>query len=143
MSLSYTLSEFTRNHTEAGQILVIDKGIYTHWGVYAGGNYVIDCPGGSGSLDVICDVNIRRVSLSEFQGDSPSIKVCKVNAGRRSLQDSVEAAKARVGDLWNYRVLTNNCMHFAFQCRANIGAGTRNQAPWALDNVIANAFIEF
>eukprot|EP01048_Picozoa_sp_COSAG05_P014166 COSAG05_NODE_1579_length_4497_cov_4.735789_1_plen_133_part_00 len=115
------LVDFNKKETEPGQILVRpmtkDGAQYaTHWGIYGGGNTVYDCPGGANELDLITDVKIRKTTLSEFLNDEGSIKVCKVKAGRRTLEMSKDAAKARVGETFEYRMLTHNCIYFTCTC---------------------------
>ena len=121
------LVDFVKGQTEPGQILVrnIPSGALgmTHWGIYGGGNTVYDCPGGANSMDVVCNVTIRKTTLSTFLNGESKIMVCKVKAGRRTLEMSKDAAKARVGETFEYKLLRHNCIHFAFQCRANMPLG--------------------
>ena len=122
------LVDFVKGQTEPGQILVRDlkvdgQALATHWGIYGGGNTVYDCPGGANSIDVWTDVTIRKTTLSTFLNGESKIMVCKVKAGRRTLEMSKDAAKARVGETFEYKLLRHNCIHFAFQCRANMPQG--------------------
>jgi hypothetical protein len=86
---------------------------------------------------------IRKVKLRTFQGGSASTAVCKVHAGRRSHEDSYNSAMSRIGEQWAYNALNYNCMHFAFQCRANVTTRTATQVPSTLANIASNLFAEW
>jgi hypothetical protein len=104
-----------------GDILCVNRGIYKHYGIYAGNSAVIHYAAGNG--DFGSDVSVRKTTLEHFQ------KGCKCKVPKISRQmhrkhyspeETLERAHSRLGEK-NYNLLFNNCEHFILWCKTGKG----------------------
>jgi hypothetical protein len=91
--------------------LISPRRFYTHHGIYVGGGRVIHYAGFSSGFH---RGPVEEVSLEEF---AKGCIIC-VRTDPRAFDPSavVSRARARLGED-DYRLLTNNCLHFCSWCR--------------------------
>jgi len=91
--------------------LVSPRWLYTHHGIYVGHGRVIHYAGFSSGFH---RAPVEEVSLEEF---AKGCIVC-VRTAPRAFDPSevVSRARTRLGEN-DYRLLTNNCLHFCSWCR--------------------------
>lgn len=98
---------------KAGEHLSIERGVYTHHGIYVGGGKVIHYSQGYDSVP-----EIREVSFKEFAGISKvSIVPEKDSPLRFTADEAVKRAYSRLGER-SYNLVYNNCENFVRWCRA-------------------------
>lgn len=98
---------------KAGEHLRIERGVYTHHGIYVGGGKVIHYSQGYDSVP-----EIREVSFKEFAGISKVDIVPERDSPLRfSADEAVKRAYSRLGER-NYNLVYNNCENFVRWCRA-------------------------
>ncbi len=101
-------------HLSPGDHLSIDRGVYTHHGIYVGEGAVIHFTGELKDRD---NAAIRRTSLAEFLSGQPASDLELVSYGDCFAgREVVRRAESRVGED-GYRVFDNNCEHFARWCK--------------------------
>lgn len=116
---------------QKGDIIKSFRGLYWHFGVYAGNREVIHFSSGSGgemnplTADIICS------SLDDFtQGDYTVVDSKERRKFTR--EEVVDRARRMLGrQLGSYDPITNNCEHFANWCKS--GRAVSHQAE-----IIAN-----
>jgi len=103
---------------QAGDVIFTDRGLYQHFGIYAGNGKVIHYAARDGDFGI--NVGVRETCLEQFTGDSKyGIVQLKGNyAGEKhfSGKETVRRAKSRIGEK-SYNLLFNNCEHFALWCK--------------------------
>ncbi len=101
-----------------GDVLKVNRGLYFHFGVYAGEGRVIhfSAPKGEKETNPLT-ANIYEVSLDDFaKGDTPEIDNSYDPAF--SPDEIVERARKMIGtQLGRYNLVGNNCEHFANWCK--------------------------
>lgn len=98
---------------KAGEHLRIERGVYTHHGIYVGNGKVIHYSQGYDSVP-----EIREVSFKEFAGISKvDIVPEKDSPLRYTADEAVKRAYSRLGER-NYNLVYNNCENFVRWCRA-------------------------
>ena len=122
------------NYLEDGDLVEFDRGDIRHWGVYDGG-YIIHVTGDANISSAGCSdaaleelaaglvgmVNafVKREKLKDV------VKGCKFYKNNQldekytpfSVEEIIERATKRIGDEWNYYLLSSNCEHFASEMR--------------------------
>jgi hypothetical protein len=104
-----------------GDILKVNRGLYKHFGIYAGNSKVIHYA--ASNRDFGLDANVHETSLKNFEcgetaqvvhllGNDKSIKIY-------SPEETVKRAQSRIGEK-RYNLLFNNCEHFALWCKTGI-----------------------
>lgn len=101
-----------------GDILLVDRGLYQHYGIYAGSGKVIyyaDKLGDFGN-----DICIQEVSLETF-AKGAEIKICNLSPSVKQYTgvETVKRARSRLGEE-KYNLIFNNCEHFAVWCKTGI-----------------------
>lgn len=114
------LSSDTR--IEAGMVLRVKRRGYRHYGVYVGGGRMIHYTSNAGERSKHC--TIQETSLTRFIGGSDVVDVVgfpDAIEGKKCLSraEAVANARSRLGE-GGYKVLSNNCQHFAIWCRTGI-----------------------
>ena len=99
-----------------GAHLVTPRWFYRHHGIYAGCGRVIHY---AGFKRLFHRGPVEEVSLEHFSGGK-GLRVKVWAAARFSGAARVERARSRLGED-RYRLLTNNCRHFARWCVAGTG----------------------
>jgi len=91
--------------------LVSPRRLYTHHGIYVGGGRVIHYAGFSSGFH---RGPVEEVSLEEFAKG----RVVRIRTDPREFGPSevVSRARGRLGEN-DYRLLTNNCLHFCSWCQ--------------------------
>lgn len=97
---------------------------YQHHGIYAGGGRVIHYAGFNRYLRAGV---VEEVSLNQFTRGS-SFEIRSVVAPKFAGTACVERARSRLGED-NYRLLSNNCEHFAEWCLSGTSR-SRQVEPW-------------
>jgi hypothetical protein len=87
---------------------------YNHCGVYEGGGYVIHFAAPEGSEISQKNAVVHRTSLDAFADECP-VKVVDFPEGY-SAGETLRRARSRIGER-GYDFLTNNCDHFATECK--------------------------
>ena len=129
-----------------GDVIKVDRGIYSHYGVYAEPGRVIHYTGANGPDDF--NGIVRETTLDEFLNGSPTYSVCTFpehpkllpatrpqNTLSRILQavrvlrltgyhlysgdETVARARSRLGQ-GGYNLALNNCEHFAVWCKTGV-----------------------
>ena len=96
---------------ELGAHLVVDRGLYTHHGIWLGMDRVIHYTGEPGDMK---NAEIAVTSLAEFLKGG-RFKVCDYPS-RFDAAEIIARAFIRLGER-SYSLLNNNCEHFATWCR--------------------------
>jgi len=103
---------------QAGDVIFTDRGLYQHYGIYAGNGKVIHYAARNGDFGI--DVGVRETHLEQFAGDGKySVVQFKGNTTvvkHFSRKETVRRAKSRVGEK-SYNLIFNNCEHFAMWCK--------------------------
>lgn len=140
-----------KNHTPSpknGDVLRVNRGLYSHYGVYAAdSNHVIHYTGANGPDDF--NGIVRETSLAEFLNGSENFSVCdfpehpqnitalpKNKGGLFKLwqvikelrlkdyhlysgDETVSRARSKLGE-GGYNLALNNCEHFAVWCKTGV-----------------------
>ena len=94
-----------------GDHLKVDKGLYSHHGLYIGDGKVVHY---SGLADGLSSGPIEVTTLQKFCGGD-DIEAVEHSEKIYSENESVERALSRVGEN-DYHILHNNCEHFVNWC---------------------------
>lgn len=107
------------NTLQPGDILIVNRGLYKHYGIYAGNGTVIHYASRNGDFgDDIC---IHEAPLEQF-ADEDEIIVGRFSETflhthtLHSPEETVRRARSRIGER-KYNLITNNCEHFALWCK--------------------------
>jgi hypothetical protein len=104
---------------QAGDILGANRGVYWHYGIYAGKGSVIHYTAGKGDFGDA--VSIQKTSFKRFRKKSPCY-VCRLSESFTrthtvfSPEETLERALSRLGET-SYRLFSNNCEHFVLWCK--------------------------
>jgi len=106
------------NEINPGDILCVNRGLYKHYGIYAGKSTVIHYTAPDGDFGI--DASICTTTLKEFE-DGGKVQVVKLHGtGKQfSSEETVRRALSRIGEK-KYNLLYNNCEHFAFWCKTGL-----------------------
>jgi hypothetical protein len=103
---------------QPGDIIVTDRFIYKHYGIYAGRGRVIHYAAENG--DFGNNIEIRESSLSKFTENNKYDAIEPIKGQSRvkpfSPQETVRRARSRIGEK-RYNLIFNNCEHFALWCK--------------------------
>ena len=136
----------TRTAPEPGDIIGVDRGIYQHYGIYAGDDCVIHYTAAKSDLDAK-NATVQETSLERFLRDeteffilenddwSPADVEGAAQDESEEKEDpetsgedittcygpseTVERARSRIGER-KYNLLTNNCEHFVVWCKTGV-----------------------
>ena len=133
------------NTLQPGDILIVNRGFYKHYGIYAGDGTVIHYASQNGDFgDDIC---IHEVPLEQFADENEIIvgRFSETFLHSHTLyspEDTVRRARSRIGER-QYNLVTNNCEHFAVWCKTGLSESFQvNVASGALA-LFAMAFCTF
>ena len=104
---------------QKGDILFVDKGLYKHYGIYAGNNTVVHYQNKGSNFGF--DIKVQEASLGDFAG-GVEIQVCHLDPKKYNLysaDETVARAYSRLGEK-KYNLVFNNCEHFAVWCKTGI-----------------------
>ena len=102
-----------------GDILFVDRGLYKHYGIYAGEGKVIHYSGQNSNFGN--DIKIREALIDNFACGCET-KVCHLDETKYTFyseEDTVKRAYSRLGEK-DYNLIFNNCEHFAVWCKTGI-----------------------
>ena len=118
--VSNTLSAIsTSDSLKKGDIIFVDKGLYKHYGIYAGNGVVVHYSDKNGNFGT--DIKIQEASLEDFASGF-EVKVCQLDEKKYTLysdEETLKRAYSRLGEK-NYNLIFNNCEHFAVWCKTGI-----------------------
>ncbi|GHV45881.1 hypothetical protein AGMMS49546_32820 [Spirochaetia bacterium] len=98
-----------------GDVIYADRGMYQHFGIYAGNGRVIHHAANSGDFGF--NIAVRETSFERFaKGDKVSVYEIPQNNMRYSRAETLRRAKSQIGKS-DYNILFNNCEHFAMWCK--------------------------
>lgn len=129
-----------------GDILRVNRGLYSHYGVYADPGHVIHYTGATGPDDF--NGIVRETTLEEFLNGAKTFSICTFpqnpaiipavparNTLARILnvirtmklrdyhlysgEETVQRARSKLG-MGGYNLALNNCEHFAVWCRTGV-----------------------
>ena len=129
-----------------GDILRVNRGLYSHYGVYAEPGHVIHYTGATGPDDF--NGIVRETTLDEFLNGAKTFSVChfpedpanfpavparntlaKILSVIRAIKlrdyhlysgdETVQRARSRLGE-GGYNLALNNCEHFAVWCKTGV-----------------------
>jgi len=107
-----------KEYIKTGDVILCDRLLYKHFGIYAGNGRVIHYA--AGNADFGNDVCVRETSLKQFTGDGEyeiaRFEGNQCNSKRFSPKETVRRARSRIGEK-SYNLLFNNCEHFALWCK--------------------------
>jgi hypothetical protein len=103
---------------KAGDVILSDRVLYQHYGIYADNGRVIHYAAKNG--DFGGDIRIRETSLEKFANGGKCKLVLgggnRSGAKQFSRGEVVSRARSRMGEK-NYSLVFNNCEHFALWCK--------------------------
>ncbi|MBR4195363.1 MAG: lecithin retinol acyltransferase family protein [Synergistaceae bacterium] len=134
-----------------GDVLRVNRGLYSHYGVYADPGRVIHYTGATGPDDF--NGIVRETTLAEFLNGSEDFSVCNfpehpnnfpVIPGVKGLakilqlirvikmmdyhlysgEETVRRARSKLGE-GGYNLALNNCEHFAVWCKTGVKDSTQ------------------
>ena len=134
-----------------GDVLRVNRGLYSHYGVYAEPGHVIHYTGANGPNDF--NGIVRETSLEEFLNGSPSFNICTFPEHPQNLtplhskhslfqlwqlikaiklkdyhlysgEETVARARSRLGQ-GGYNLALNNCEHFAVWCKTGVSESSQ------------------
>lgn len=118
--ISNTLSAIsTGNSLKKGDIIFVDKGLYKHYGIYAGDGVVVHYSDKNSNFGT--DIKIQEASLDDFASGF-EVKVYQLDEKKYTLysgEETLKRAYSRLGEK-NYNLIFNNCEHFAVWCKTSI-----------------------
>jgi hypothetical protein len=117
---------------QPGDILYVSRGLYKHYGIYAGDGKVIHFAPLAGAEINAENAVIHETSLENFLKDG-TLAVDKKAKAKFSRQKIVERARSQIGSK-KYDLVFNNCEHFARWCKTGIYES--NQVNSAIDIVV-------
>lgn len=136
-----------RAEPQNGDIIRVNRGLYSHYGVYAAdNNHVIHYTGANGPDDF--NGIVRETTLDEFLNGAENFSVCEfpehpqnfpavkakntlakilhalrilklMNYHLYSGEETVARARSRLGE-GGYNLALNNCEHFAVWCKTGV-----------------------
>ncbi len=113
-------------HPQPGDLIEIDRKLYSHWALYIGEDQVVHVSGES--YDIAYEgVTVRQSSLEEVAGDSllriNNKDVPAKERGLKALEPRKIIANARrcVGKVVVHNMLSNNAEHFVTLWRYGVG----------------------
>lgn len=83
---------------QKGDILFVDKGLYKHYGIYAGNNTVVHYSDKGSNFGL--DIKVQEASLDDFAG-GVEIQVCRLDPKKYNLysaDETVARAYSRLGE---------------------------------------------
>ena len=109
----------TSDSIKKGDILFVDRGLYKHYGIYAGNGMVIHYSDKNSNFGT--DIKIQEASLDDFASGF-EVKVCQLDEKKYTLYSGEETLKRAYSrlDEKNYNLIFNNCEHFAVWCKTGI-----------------------
>ena len=125
---------------KAGDIIVCDRIIYQHYGVYDGNDRVIHYATKDGDFGT--DVRVRETSLEKFARDGNCMILPPLEGFAAikpfSPKETVRRAHSRLGEK-EYHLLFNNCEHFALWCKYGVNRSVQVEEAMAAALILGAA----
>lgn len=129
----------TRRPLKKGDVIFAQDVLYRHYGIYEGDGKVIDFSSSKGHETDASDACIREKSLSAFAKG----RECSVDDSveqKFSPTETVRRARSQLGKKkGEYNLATNNCEHFARECKS--GKSESKQVQKAVAGVAVAASV--
>ena len=134
------MKEITEKMPLPGDVVVADRGLYKHYGIYVGGGKVIHYSAGMG-IELDADkAKIIEGPLADFLDGSALYVEESDEPGAFPPDRVVERAKSMLGQLHGeYNIAFNNCEHFTHWCK--YGTKESSQVNTVLKAVVGVAAI--
>lgn len=123
---------------ELGDLIEIDRTIYTHWGLYVGDGEIVHVSGPTSDISS-SESFVRRSFLKEVAGDCPvrvnnkEVPAKERGLERLPLEEILSRSLNSVGQSVPYNFLTKNVEHYVTEWR--YGVGWSDQANIALQTM--------
>ena len=91
-----------------GDHVVVNRGYYTHHGIYIGNNKLIHYSGEPGTSGTVCEVSLKTFAKNNEFWVAP-------HAQSFTPSEIIQRAKSRLGEN-DYNLIFNNCEHFCHWC---------------------------
>ena len=119
---------------QKGDILCVDRGLYRHYGIYAGSSKVIHYA--AAEKDFGNDVCVHETTLKDFIRNDKCVVVQIDDKDVFSPEETIKRARSRTGEK-SYNIIFNNCEHFVYWCKT--GKKMSKQVSNAIGAVTAAA----
>ncbi len=107
-----------RRPLKKGDVIFAQDVLYRHYGIYEGDGKVIDFSASKGHETDANDACIREKSLSAFANGRP-LAIDGTVEENFSPNETVRRARSQIGKKkGEYNLATNNCEHFARECKS-------------------------
>jgi len=114
------ITTFQKQAFKPGDILAVNRGLYTHYGVYVGRNSVIHFAPKHGFELNPKDAYIQETTLENFHKNGIP-RVDTKSTARYAPEEIAMRARACLGsNKGEYNLVFNNCEHFARWCASGI-----------------------
>jgi hypothetical protein len=119
---------------QKGDILCADRGLYRHYGIYAGNSAVIHYA--AREKDFGPDVCVHETTLKNFIKNDKCVAVPINGKNVFSPEETLKRARSRTGED-KYNILFNNCEHFVCWCKTGKNRSKQvSKTVGALDNTL-------
>jgi len=100
---------------QPGDILYVNRGLYRHYGIYAGFSKVIHLAASNGDFGK--NIYVHEIDFDKFKnGDNCFVLEINENLYQYSKEETLDRARLKIGQK-NYNLIFNNCEHFVYWCR--------------------------
>ena len=127
---------------QSGDIILTDRGLYQHYGIYAGKGRVIHYAAENGDFGI--NIGVRETSLNDFalNGKCRVVYIAGNNiwAKKYSRKETVQRARSRLGEK-HYNLVFNNCEHFAFWCKTGLSKSAQVEKAFCAIAVLTAAIV--
>jgi len=127
---------------QLGDIIVTNRFLYRHYGIYAGNGRVIHYAAENG--DFGADVKVRETSLEQFAHGGECKRVLlaenRTRSGQFSPEETISRAKSRMGEK-HYDLLFNNCEHFAYWCKSGTNKSVQVEKAVSAAVILGTAIV--
>lgn len=128
-----------RRPLKKGDVIFAQDVLYRHYGIYEGDGKVIDFSSSKGHETDASDACIREKSLSAFAKGRPLAIDGSVEENF-SPNETVRRARSQIGKKkGEYNLATNNCEHFARECKS--GKSESKQVQKVVTGAVAAASV--
>ena len=101
----------------AGDVILVDRGLYKHYGVYCGGDEVIHFAADGENELCASKAFVQQTTLKDF-AQNGKIERERLNSQAFSPAETVNRARSCLGTKkGEYNLVFNNCEHFANWCK--------------------------
>ena len=105
------------NKPMPGDVLSVNRGMSSHYGVYVGNGFVVHFSGGDGFELSVKRACIRKTTLESFRKNGEiriETRCCESYSRKETVRRALSAVGSEKG---KYAMPWNNCEHFANWCR--------------------------